>query len=496
MSLQDFLEDSRVVALVCNQWGDTGKGKLIDLLTDWADVIVRGHGGANAGHTIEAEGKRFATHLVPSGILYDKDGKTNVIGSGVALDPRALLKELDELEAGGVSHDCLRIAYNAHLLLPQHIIMDKIKEAAAGASKIGTTGRGIGPLYTDEPARIRLQVSDLFNRDVFARKLARNLRDKVTLLRDYNPGIVVQVMKSVGLEWKPGEIFDTDAIIEEYSKLGERIRDMTADTDAFVKESRIHGDKILLEGAHGLLLSVKHGTYPYVTSSDCSVAGLASGAGLSPRDVDRALGIVKAFYMTRVGAGPFPTEFGGEKSAVHCDTPGMNKEREKNGYPDLSAVNDTNEFLQGVAIRRAGNEYGATTGRPRRTGWLDLPLLRYASRINGEDVVLTKVDVLNQCEIIKLCTHYVYRGDDYCLGDRTLHRGDKINVAIPQADVLEKCQPVYTEFDGWMRDISGAREFDELPGKLKDIVKNVGFLGDVNVVGVSTGAKREEMIWR
>jgi adenylosuccinate synthase len=488
---------ARTVAVVDNQWGDAGKGKIVDSLAEWADIIARGTGGANAGHTIIIGGETHVFHLVPSGILWDGQGKVNVIGRGVAVEPCTLAGEIGELAAVGNHCAGLRISHHAHLVLPIDIALDRLKEAGAGASAIGTTGRGIGPVYESWLARIGLTANDLLNKDVFAKKLSRNWAARKWLFKQYDPEVVKAVLGSEALEsgvfyGGSEKVFDLDAIVERYTLHAKTFRDMLVDTDVLM--ARAVGRKnVLLEGAQGVLLSVSYGTYPYVTSSDCSLAGLAEGVGLRTRNVDYVLSVVKAPYMTRVGKGPFPTELGGHVSAEWCSTEEARKGPEREKYPQAS-VNSSDSLEQGVAIRQAGNEYGATTGRPRRVGWLDLPLLRYAAQYGSSKLALTKVDVLNDCKVIWLCVQYRYEGDDYRVGDRQLRRGDFLGVAIMDAYVMEHCTPVYLALPGWCRDLSGIRSVEDLPPELLSIVGAIESRANVTVDVLSIGPDRNETI--
>lgn len=496
-TLEESLNGKKAVAIVCNQWGDTGKGKFVDFFSEWADLIVRGTGGANAGHTIKIRNTTHIFHLIPSGIIYDQRGKTNIIGNGVAFDPRAALEEIRLLNESNIPYNYLRISQNAKLVLPQHLVMDRIKEAKAGSGKIGTTGRGIGPIYTDHYARVGLVVNDMLNLDVFARKLKRNLADKLILLKDADQEAIKQIMDHAHLEngefYDSKKIFDTDAIIETYARYGRKLRELITDTDSLVQTQRKRGARILLEGAQGHMLSIDYGSYPFVTSSDCSIQGLTKGCGLKETDVDLVLGIVKAFYMTRVGEGPFPTELGGEDSAKWCSS--HTREDEQKQYSHAS-VNDPNEFAQGIAIRRAGSEYGATTGRPRRTGWLDLPLLKYATRTNGKNIIMTKLDVLDDCDAIKVCNGYVYEGPEYNLGNRVLRNGESLSEAVPDIEVMNHCRPSYVVFPGWNSVISGCKEYEELPANLKDIIKYVERSVGVDAKILSVGPERAQTILR
>ncbi len=491
-----LLENVKTLAIVCTQWGDTGKGKLVDYFADWADIIARGTGGANAGHTISIDGKEYIFHLVPSGIM--RPNKINIIGNGVVLDPWALFKELEILREHEITYyERLRIAHNAKLVLPQHMVIDRIREMTAKKSKIGTTGRGIGPAYADHYERIGLTVNDLLNPDHFVSKLRRNLEEKVRLLRTYDQDMIKEIMQHEhlrsGLFYSQTDIFDIDTIVSVYRDYGKALDFMIHNTDELLRQA-IGKRNILLEGAQGTLLSVDYGTYPYVTSSDCTVQALAKGVGLMPQQVDMTLGIAKAFYMTRVGEGPFPTEMGGIESEKWC-LGNANRAIEKENYSSFKP-DEPDEFRLGIAVRMAGNEYGATTGRPRRTGWLDLPLLKHACMFNGQDIILTKLDVLSGCPRIKVCTSYVYQGPPCMVGAGQLCMGDRIDVAIPDAGILKHCQPIYEEFPGWQNDISSARSVNDLPPELIRLVDFVEEKANVRVRVLSVGPDREQTIFR
>jgi adenylosuccinate synthase len=412
---------------------------------------------------------------------------------------------LSILGVTGGSYENLSISHKARLVLPQHIALDRVKEASSGkGQKLGTTGRGMGPAYVDHVARLGLVVNDLLNPDVFVRKLRRNLEDKVRLLRTYDPDVVRAVMHQPilkrGAFYVEDDFFDVDAMAEIYLDFGKVLRRHIRDTDALVRDALASGKRVLLEGAQGNLLSVDYGTYPYVTSSDCSIQGLAKGVGLRDGDIDLPLGIVKAFYMTRVGEGPFPTELGGGRSAEWCghgktpDDRPVNRESERDLYPDAS-VNSADEFEQGIGMRLVGREYGATTGRPRRTGWLDLPLLRYSSRFAGKNTVLTKLDVLDDAETVKICTSYHYRGPEYAVGDRTIRGGDFLDVAIAEdLEVMCRCEPVYREFPGWRTRIRDIRRYEDLPRELRELIRFVESETDTRTLVVSVGPDRDETI--
>lgn len=487
-----FLNDILTLAILCTQWGDTAKGKIADLFAmEWADIIARGTGGANTGNTARYRDIEFVFHQLPPGML---SGKPNIIGSGVAIEPCQLLDEIRELEKIGGSADRLLIALNARLVLPQHIALDRLRESQ-GQGKIGTTGRGIGPVYADHVSRLGLTMNDLLNPDVFARKLKRNLAEKLQLLMLYDEATVRAVMQQpilgAGAYYHPTRILDADAIIERYLAYGRELRQFITDTDAILREAQ-GKQRILLSGTQGNLLSIDYGTYPYVTSSDCSIMGLAKGVGLRERHVDLALGIVKAFYMTRVGEGPFPTELGGELSADHC----REATRDSEARMSTANLNAETEFLKGVAIRQAGNEYGATTGRPRRTGWLDGPLIRYsAGQLTGPNVILTKLDVLDGMREVKFCTAYEYLGPPYQYGTRTLKPGDEITVAIPDPEIMRHCRPRYEVLEGWPGPIRYAEAYDDLPAQLRQAITYLEQTTGVNVTLLSVGPDREETIF-
>lgn len=494
---EKLLKGVKTLAVSCRQWGDTGKGKFSDIFADWADIIARGTGGDNAGHTICCKGQELVTHVIPSGIIYDSEGKINIIGSGVVVYPKSLIRELNGLEERELSYNNLRLAFNAKLITPAEIVLDRVREIIAGEGKIGSTGKGIGPCYTDFVDRQGLVINDLLNPDFFWAKLQRHLDYKRAILRNLNREMLKKIMAHPhledGLYYDQRNIFNAETIFGQYVMYGQILRDLVSDTDAFVK-SQLGVQNILAEGSQGDLLSIKHGTYPYVTSSDCTVGGLAQGIGLKESDIDLSLGIIKGFYMTRVGNGPFPTERGAKKSDDWCNGGKANREMEDELYGNAT-VNDEDEFLQGVALRRAGNEYGATTKRPRRVGWLDLPLLRYVLGFNQPNVILTKLDVLNDCRVIKICNHYEYQGPLYYLGDQTIKPGDCLYKAIPAAEILQYCKPVYTSFPGWQRSLAGCSRLADLPGELRDILRFVTDQTRMKPRIISIGADREETIF-
>ncbi len=414
------------------QWGDEGKGKIIDGLAREADLVVRYQGGANAGHTVVVGGEKYVLHLVPSGILHR--GKVNVIANGVAVDPLILLQELDDLAARGVhvTPASLRVSSSAHVIFEHHRRLDHLAERWRGAGRIGTTGRGIGPCYADKAARTGLRIADLIDPERFRARLQASLAEKNAVLE--------QVYGT--------EPFDLDELVQRYAAVAERLLPFVADTGAEVRRADREGLQILFEGAQGVMLDLDHGTYPFVTSSSTGVAGIGPGAGFPPSRIDRAWGIAKA-YCTRVGEGPFPSEDTGPR---------------------------------GEKLREVGNEYGATTGRPRRCGWLDAPALRYALELNGASGwVMTNLDVLSAFEEIPVALRYRRRG----------HLLDEYPAAL---STLEGVEPVYETRPGWMVDITELRSYEDLPRAARDYVEWIQDVVGVPIVMLSVGPERDQVI--
>lgn len=419
------------VIIVGTQWGDEGKGKIVDLLAEYADIVVRFQGGNNAGHTMVVEGEQFISHLVPSGIL---QGKQCVIGNGMVVDPGVLLEEIDYLSGKGIdaSPGKLKISEKAHLIMPYHKQIDKARENAGRTGKIGTTGRGIGPCYEDKASRRGIRFIDLINEDIFAEKVVSILREKnFYLTRFYGEDPI-----------------DPETVISEFKICRNRLAPYVADISVFIDSEIRAGRQVLFEGAQGTHLDIDHGTYPYVTSSNTVSGNACSGAGLGPKKIDGIIGIVKA-YTTRVGEGPFPTEL----------------------FDDV-----------GNAIQKKGAEFGATTGRKRRCGWIDTVILRNAVRLNSlTALAVTKLDVLGGLESINICTAYEYRGD-------------RIENFPADLAVLGRCRPVYETLPGWKEDISGTRNFAELPENTKQYLKRIEELTETSIDIVSVGPGRDETI--
>jgi adenylosuccinate synthase len=419
------------IVVVGAQWGDEGKGKVVDLLAERADAVVRFQGGNNAGHTIVRDGEKFALHLIPSGILHA--GKRCVIGNGVVIDPKVLTGEIDALKARGIDVSGLRISASAHLIMPYHLLLDQAGETKLGKLQIGTTRRGIGPCYADKAARLGIRVQDLLDEKILKKKIVAAMDPKRLSLRPF--------MKDPSL--------DLQTMTEEYLTYGHRIEQYIADTSKLAWELLDSGGTILFEGAQATLLDIDHGTYPFVTSSN-PVAGAATvGAGVGPKDIDEIIGITKA-YATRVGAGPFPTELDDD---------------------------------DGQRLRDRGGEYGTTTGRPRRTGWLDLVALRYAARLNTlTSFAVTKLDVLTGFDRIKVATRYRGR-DEAVFDDFPYHQS-----------VLHHAKGVYEELEGWTEDIGECRTRSDLPRAAQEYLDFVAEGSGVPISLVGVGPGREQVI--
>lgn len=412
------------------QWGDEGKGKMTDYLAEEAQVVVRYQGGNNAGHTVEVGEKQYKLHLIPSGILYDN--KLNVIGNGVVVDPKALFEEIGYLENEGINitPEKLIISDRAHLIMPYHKVLDKAKEKARGKNDIGTTGKGIGPCYTDKFERCGIRVCDLMHEEVFEAKLRENVATKnLYLTKVYGE-----------------EALDVEEILKEFKEYAKKMRPFVKDTSVQVHDAIKAGKDVLFEGAQGMLLDIDYGTYPYVTSSNTTAGGVSNGVGIGPNQITNAVGIAKA-YTTRVGKGPFPTEL----------------------------LDETGDW-----IREKGHEYGVTTGRSRRCGWLDLVIVKTATRVSGlTSLAVTKIDTLAGLDKLKVCVGYKFNGEI-------------IDYFPASLEDLAKCEPVYEEFDGWDDSVANARSYDELPENAKKYLKRIEEFTETKISIVSVGPKRDQ----
>ena len=418
------------IVIVGAQWGDEGKGKATDLLGDSVDYVVRYQGGNNAGHTVVIGDESYALHLLPSGVL--SRHSVPVIGNGVVIDPAVLLKEIDDIQARGVSCERLLISANAHLIMPHQVSLDKVTERYLGNARIGTTGRGIGPTYADKAARMGIRVQDLFDPAISRQKLDLVLREKNQVL--------TKVYNRRGI--------DAAAVADEYIEYGKRMAGYVADTSLVLNEALDDGKVVLLEGAQATLLDVDHGTYPFVTSSSPTAGGACAGSGLGPTRITKVLGIVKA-YTTRVGAGPFPTEL---------------------------------TDAQGEWLRKTGGEYGVTTGRERRTGWFDAVIARYATRVNGiTDYFITKLDVLSGLAKVPVCVAYEIDG--------------AVSNEVPMTQTeFHHAKPIYEYLDGWWEDIGAARELAQLPVKAREYVLALQDMIGAPVAAIGVGPRRDQTI--
>jgi adenylosuccinate synthase len=425
---------SKVIVVIGAQWGDEGKGKIVDLLAERFDVVARYQGGHNAGHSVKVGDKSYALHLIPSGIIHP--GKTCVLGNGMVIDPIAFFAEADRLTAQGLSvtPDRVKVSTRAHLILPYHRALDHTSEERLGNEKVGTTLRGIGPAYEDKAGRRGIRVADAMNADVLRSRIERNIADANLIIREYR-----------GTELKPDEVF------KEIAPLAERMRAFVTDTTHFINRAVREGRSVLVEGAQATLLDVDHGTYPFVTSSNTTSGGVCAGLGLAPQKISGVLGIVRT-YSTRVGEGPFPTEM-------------------LEGEDEI-----------GQLIRERGHEYGVSTGRPRRCGWFDAFATRYAAEINGFDTVaLTKLDILDALDEIKVCVGY--------------RRDGQTCESFPAvSQELREVEPVYETLPGWRTSTEGVTELEKLPAAARDYVDFISAQIGVPVGLVSTGPERSQTI--
>jgi len=418
------------VIVVGTQWGDEGKGKIIDFLSEQANMVVRHQGGNNAGHTVVSGDREYKLHLIPSGILYpDTDC---VIASGVVVDPRVLLEEVDYLHQRGIQTDRLRVSSEAHLIMPYHLVFDSLAEDRLGSQKLGTTLRGVGPAYMDKASRMGVRIGDLLQPEVFRDRLSRVLAEKNHLLS-----------KAYGRDE-----FDFDAMFTQYLAYGEAMKPYIANTSVIINQAIDAGRRVLFEGAQGTMLDIDHGTYPFVTSSHPIAGGACIGAGVGPTKIDQVYGVVKA-YTSRVGDGPFPSEL-------------------------LDSVGD--------GIREEGHEYGTTTGRPRRIGWLDTVVLRHASRVNGlTGLAVTRLDVLDRLDTLKVAVAYRYGGDVVTELPNSLER-------------LSSVEPVYETMQGWQRPITEVRRLEDLPSAARRYLDRIAELAEVPLALVSVGRERTSTI--
>ncbi|QTN01168.1 adenylosuccinate synthase [Sediminibacillus dalangtanensis] len=416
------------VVVVGTQWGDEGKGKITDFLSQNAEVVARYQGGNNAGHTIKFDEITYKLHLIPSGIFFDD--KICVLGNGMVIDPKALVEELQYLHDKGVSTDNLRISNRAHVILPYHLKLDALQEEEKGANKIGTTKKGIGPAYMDKAARVGIRIADLLDKEAFKDKLEQNLKDKNRLFE---------------------KVYETDSIavediLDEYYEYGQQVKKYVCDTSVVLNEALDDGRRVLFEGAQGVMLDIDQGTYPFVTSSNPIAGGVTIGSGVGPTKINHVVGVSKA-YTTRVGDGPFPTE-------LHDEI--------------------------GDQIRETGREYGTTTGRPRRVGWFDSVVVRHARRVSGiTDLSLNSLDVLTGIETLKICTAYQYKGE-------TIH---EFPASLKD---LAECEPVYEELPGWTEDITGVRSLHELPENARHYLERISQLTGIPLSVFSVGPDRTQ----
>ena len=420
-----------VEVVVGAQWGDEGKGKIVDLLSEHVNIVARYQGGANAGHTVICNGEKFVLHLIPSGILHPH--VLCVIGNGVVIDPATLLKEIETLNAKGVTvAGRLLVSHRAHLIMPYHKLLDQAKENQDDKAKIGTTGRGIGPAYEDKAHRTGIRIVDLLDETTLREKILANVHEKNSILEKIYGHAQI----------------DESRVLREFLEFDDKIDPYITDTTRYLNQAIAAGKRILCEGAQGTLLDMDFGTYPYVTSSNPTSGGACTGLGIGPTKIDRVLGVIKA-YTTRVGRGPFPTEFSQDK----------------------------------INLRALGDEYGATTGRPRRCGWFDAVIANHAVQVNGiEAWALTKLDVLDTLHEVKMCVEYEYHGK-------------KLKSFPAETYILDKVQPVYRTFRGWLQPTSSVQAFEDLPRAAQDYLQAIEDITETPIAILSVGSDRQQTVW-
>jgi adenylosuccinate synthase len=472
--LKKLIHKKQVVGIVCNQWGDTGKGKIVDLMGEYFDVEARGTGGANAGHTAIVNGEKRVSHLLPMGTANDKTGKISIMGKGMVIEIATLNKEIEEFHSAGGTTNNLWICSQANVIMPYHIQKDVAENKSQANGGIGSTGRGIGPCYADATARNSIIIADLFDKTILAKKINKVIK--------YYPDFKEDIEKTV----------------EELYTQGQKIKGYVRNTDKEVQNLLKQGKKILLEGAQGLLLSIDYGINPHVTSSDCSIYGTAQGAGLSPSQVDLTLGIVKFPLMTRVGGGPFPTEFKEEnygrtleedlnfyKIMYRKENSSLKYDHNDPKIVELKQSSD--DTLMTAGIRLSGEEFGATTGRPRRIGWIDLPLLRKAIQVNGPNIILTKLDMAKDLDDILVADRYNYNSNFD--GDIPL---SSVENFYGNSDELAQRTPNYVIFDGFSEDISNVERYTDLPAGSKGAINYLIEKTGANVKMISVGPDRNQ----
>ncbi len=492
-----FDSKDKVVGICGAAWGDEGKGKFTDVFAAEADLIARAQGGCNAGHTVVVKNLKLKLHQIPSGIIYSD--KINVIGNGVVLDPRVLVEqEIKQLQENNISIAGLRISGDAHIILPWHRVVDKAREWSLGKNKIGTTARGIGPAYSDKANRCGIRLNELFNREYLTARLTKLAKEKEKLIfgafqlpKETFKEIMSAPDQNNGA-WFSDDGFNVSAIVDSYSKWAEFLRPYVIDSRSLIHEAISSGKKVLLEGAQGLLLDIDHGTYPFVTSSNCAAAGFATGTGIPPQTVDRIYNVMSA-YTTRVGAGPFPTELGTEEE-ISVETADK-----KMSFQDAAILAKTakDDYTFGKVIRHIAGEFGTTTGRPRRTGWFDAVACKFVVKINGPDVILSKLDVLDVMPNLKICTAYVYEGPDFWFNGKTVSAGEIFKNFPADSQILKYCKPAeYKEFKGWNENTTKISSFENLPTLAKEYLSGIEEATGCKIRIVSIGPKRSQTFLR
>ena len=511
------MKNNQVIAIVGYQAGDEGKGRYSELLTEYCDVVTRPGGGPNAGHTVIGDnGKVYSFHLIPSGIIHDD--KTFCMGPGMVIDPRSLVREINTLEKENISWENLYISGDAVVITPDLVFLDRAKEKMLGKKKIGTTGIGIGDAYASLVNRNAIRINDIRNKDVFKEKLENRINDTIKMY--INPNrlnlfkrifgkkeekicwqeiLGVMMKKDLVDFYDKKNFFNIDAIVDDYYNKSEKFKDNIRNVSQILNKAYKDGKRILLEGSQGVWLSVLHGTTRYTTSCSVGTGWLAEGAGFPAQLVDQVYGVIRCPIMNRVGNGPFPSEFGGKRSEEYCmeeEGYAHTKDKEIKEYPDIvELINNDDRFLKGIGYRIKSGNYGTTTTRPRRVGPIDIVALRWAIELYGPDLLVTHLDDCNDADKIEICTGYKYMGDRVENNGRIWEKGDTVDYFVIDSDFLYKCEPIIETMPGWKQDLSGIKNYNDLPPEARNLLKKVEELANAaNIKAASFGSKRSDMV--
>ncbi len=502
-----LIKKYQVIAVLGYQAGDEGKGKYIELLTPYCDIVARSGGGHNAGHTVELDtGEVFDFHLIPSGIIHDD--KTFLMGPGMVIDPRSLVREINKLEEKNIRWNKLYISGDAVVITPDLVFLDRTKEKLLGKEKIGTTGLGIGDAYATLVNRNAIRINDLRNKDVFKEKLENRINDTIKMYINPNRENekiwreIIEIMMKKDLKdfYDKRNFFNIDNMVDDYYDKSEKFKDNIRNVSQILNKAYKDKKRILFEGSQGVWLSVLHGTTRYTTSCSVGTGWLAEGAGFPAQLVDKVYGVIRCPIMNRVGNGPFPSEFGGKRSEEYCMEEGgfaHTKDKELKEYPDyIKLINSKDPFLRGIANRLKSGNFGTTTKRPRRVGRIDTVALKWAIELYGPDLLVTHLDDCNDTEEIEICTGYKYMGNRVENNGRIWEKGDIVDHFVIDSGFLYNCKPNIETMPGWKQDLAGIKNYNDFPPEARNLLKRVEELTNANINAVSFGSKRSDMVLR